>query len=599
MDERRDKGWKRLQRPRFDSKHIARRMHRAETMSTRHARKFIFRRLDSIRESKTEIISWLIVVGVITAGVLFQIFWFGRAYMTTAPADGGTYVEASLGPVDTLDPLYAHSDAENAASRLMFSSLYDYDSTGHLSGDLATYMTSDSSQKVYTVNIRHDAKWSDGASLTADDVVFTINLIKNRATRSPLALSWQDIDVKALNTTTVQFTLPAVLASFPQALTFPVLPQHILSSVQPGQLRENTFSRAPVGSGPFTFRLLQQVSVGNQSTVVRMRANPNYYKGAPKLASFEIHAFKNTGQILTALQTGEVNAAASLTPNLLKRVDANRYRTMTTPVDNGVYALFNTNDNALQSSSVRQALQAATNTSVLRSQIAGDPPSLDLPFINGQLAGNDVPKPQAPSIMRADAILDHAGWKMKNGIRTKGIQQLTIPITTVKNPLYVAAAKNLAQQWAKIGVKSSVEVIDTDNPSVNFFRDTLQPRSYSVLVYQVAIGADPDVLAYWDSSQIGMNGYNYSNYSNPIADATLSSARGRVEPSIRQAKYKVFARQWLKDAPAIGLYQAQSTYVYGAGVHTMEPGMNLVTDDDRFAGVLDWAVGEKPVYKTP
>lgn len=599
MDEQHDKGWKRLQRPKFDSKHIAKRMHRAETVSTRHARKFIFRRLDSIREAKTDIISWLIIVGVITAAVLFQIVWFGRGYMATAPADGGTYVEASLGPINTLDPLYAQSDAEHAASRLMFSSLYDYDSTGHLSGDLATGMTSDSSEKIYTVNIRSDAKWSDGSSVTADDVVFTINLIKDRATRSPLSLSWQDIDAKVLNATTIQFTLPAVLASFPQALTFPILPKHILSSVQPSQLRENVFSRAPIGSGPFSFRLLQHVSVGNKSTIVRMRANPHYYKGTPKLANFEIHAFKKTSQILTALKTGEVNAAASLTPNQLQKIDKDRYQTMTTPIDSGVYALFNTNDTILKSTAVRQALQAATDTSVLRGQIAGNPPSLDLPFINGQLVGNDVPKPPVPSMKRANAILNKAGWKMKGGVRTKGHARLIIPITTVKNPLYVTAAKSLAEQWAKIGVKSSLQVIDTDNPSVNFFRDTLQPRSYSVLVYQVAIGADPDVLAYWDSSQIGMNGYNYSNYSNAIADATLSSARGRVEPNIRQAKYKAFAKQWLKDAPAIGLYQTQDTYVYDTSLTTMQPGTDLVTADDRFTGVLDWAVGEKSVYKTP
>src|SRR5687768_17227351 len=142
-----------------------------------------------------------------------QFMWFQQSYQTTAAARGGTYAEGSLGPIDTLNPLYASTSAEVAASRLLFSSLYSYDSTGHLRGDLAESLKTDETGTLYTVTLRDDAQWQDDMKLTANDVAFTVNLIKNPETRSPLRINWQDVTVKAVDDRTIQFQLPAVYAA--------------------------------------------------------------------------------------------------------------------------------------------------------------------------------------------------------------------------------------------------------------------------------------------------------------------------------------------------------------------------------------------------
>src|SRR5690349_20955832 len=188
-----ERGWRQFQRLTFDSKKISKRVKKAEGATVRHARKFIVTRLDNIRSVRRHIIAWLLLVGVMIVAVGVQFMWFRESYQTTAPSEGGTYAEASLGPIDTLNPLYASSSAEITASRLMFSSLYSYDRTGHLKGDLAETITTDESGTLYTVKIRGDAKWHDGTLLTAKDVAFTVNLIKNPETRSPLRVNWRDI----------------------------------------------------------------------------------------------------------------------------------------------------------------------------------------------------------------------------------------------------------------------------------------------------------------------------------------------------------------------------------------------------------------------
>lgn len=594
------RGWNQFQRLTFDSKKFSRRVKKAEGATTRHAHKFIITRLDSIRSVRRHIISWLLLVGVMIAAVAAQFLWFQRSYQTTAPASGGTYAEGSLGPVETLNPLYASTSAEVAASQLLFSSLYSYDETGHLRGDLAKNIKVDESGKQYTVTLRSDARWSDGSLLTAQDVAFTVDLIKNPETRSPQRINWQDVKIKAINDTTVQFTLPAVYASFPHALTFAVLPRHVLKDVAPGAVRENTFSHSPVGSGPFSFRLLQSASgAGTAHKIVHMIANETYYGGAPLLNRFEVHAFDSQETIVRALRAGEVNAAADISGADTSQIDTNSYTIADQPIDSGVYALLNTESPIMSDKAVRQALRLATDTNAIREGLSVQAPALDLPFIGGQLTG-DVPQAPAFNSKKAAEMLDAAGWTLKDGVRTKDKKRLELTIVTTKSSQYEKALEVLAGQWRKVGISVLTNVIDTSDPAANFVQNILQPRSYDVLLYELSIGADPDVYAYWHSSQIGTRGYNFSNYTNSIADDALASARSRLEPDLRNAKYLLFAKQWLDDVPAIGLYQAVSQYAYNSThVRSIDTSAHLVTPYSRFSNVLYWSVNEKSVYKTP
>jgi peptide/nickel transport system substrate-binding protein len=459
-------------------------------------------------------------------------------------------------------------------------------------------MQIDDSGKVYTVTLRPNVYWHDGKPLTAKDVAFTVNLIKKPAALSPLRINWQDVQVKAISDTAVEFQLPAPYAAFPYALTFAVLPAHILGGVPAGAVRENTFSRYPVGSGPFAFRLLQTAGIGGHK-IVQMAAFNKYYKGTPAVNRFEIHAYPTHEQAAKSLETSEVNAASGVPATSVARLQKEDYSVSTHPVDSGVYALLNVSQPILQDKTVRQALQVGTDTAALRRRLVVRVPRLDLPFVSGQLTGSDVPTAPAPDQAKAAALLDQAGWKLVDGVRQKDGNKLSLTITTTKDDQYEKIASGLAEQWRNLGMAITVNVIDTSQPGANFVQNILQPRSYDVLVYELLIGADPDVYAYWHSSQISSTGYNFSNYSNPTADAALVSARSRSEPELRNAKYKTFARQWLEDVPAIGIYQPVVIYAANQHVVSLESSMPFVTPSDHYATVLDWSVRQRTVYKTP
>lgn len=572
-------------------------MKKVEGATLKHARRFVFKRWENFREVRRRIAIWVLAIGVIIGATGLQMWWYQSGYMTTARANGGTYAEAVLGPVNTLNPIFAQSSAEESVGELLFSRLLTYDASGSLNYDLASSMKVSEDQKTYTFTLRPDARWSDGLYVRAQDVVFTVGLLQNAATRSTLA-GWSDVKVKALDDRTVAFELPTIYAAFPHALRFlPILPEHILRDVEPSQLRENAFSSQPVGSGPFALRLTQDIDAANGRKIIHLARNDNYYQGQAKLSRIQLHVYKDADSIKRALATAEVNATSDLSVMGAAEVDPQRYVVENHPINSGVYALLNTASATLQDQKVRQALQAGTDTKAVREAVSSKLPALYLPILSSQMSGQ-LPEAPTYSQQRAGELLDQAGWKLEGAVRKKDGHPLTLSVVTTKNNDFEKALDGLSQQWRKLGITITTSIVDPADPSQNVSQDILQPRRYDVLLYQLTVGGDPDVYAYWHSSQAS-GGFNLSNYKSPIADEALLSARSRVEPALRSAKYLTFSRQWLNDVPAIGLYQATMQYAHTTAVHTVPTDTTLVSAADRYNNVLYWSVGERAVFKTP
>ena len=590
--------WRRIPKLSFSSKDLSRRMKKVEGATVKHARRFVFKRMDSIREARKHIAIWVLTVGVIIGASGLQLMWYQDSYRTSARANDGTYAEAVMGPIDTLNPIFAKTSAEESASYLLFSRLLTYDKTGTLNFDLAEDMSISDDRMTYTLKIRPDARWQDGIYVRAKDVVYTVNLLKNPATRSTIS-GWTDITATEVDDRTVSFKLPAVYAAFPHALNFlPILPEHVLRNVEPGAIRENSFSTKPVGSGPFTLRFIQEVDTNAGRDIIHLARNDSYYKGAPKLDRLQLHVYGTSDAILRAVTTSEVNAATDLSVSDVSKLKGNeRYTVERKPVNAGVYALFNTTTGVMADKKVRQALQVGTDTAALRAVVGPNTPELHLPFVNGQVTG-DVPSEPVYDKASAERQLDEAGWKKEGNIRKKDGVALKLAVVTTKNNDFERVLSAIAEQWRGLGVTVTTSIVDPTDPAQNVVQNILQPRSYDVLLYQLTIGGDPDVYAYWHSSQAS-RGFNFSNYSNPISDDALTSARTRIEPDLRNAKYVTFAKQWVADAPAIGLFQATTQYVYSKSVHAMPEGEVLVSAADRYADVLYWTVGERTVFKTP
>lgn len=583
---------------RLGYKRLALRVKHAEGATQRHASRFILRRIENVRLVMTEIMIWLAAIALLIAGLGIQYSWNSQGSKKDGAKSGGVYVEGVIGNISTLNPLLAASEPEQAVSRLLFSSLYNYDVTGALHTDLAESMTV-KDDKVYTIKLRN-AVWHDGKKLTAEDVVYTINLIKNPQVRSPLRVNWLDISARAIDDSTVEFMLPAVYAGFSHALTFPVIPKHILQSVSPSSMREADFSSNPVGSGPFAVRRVQTSESTSSTDVVRMEPNTKYYGAVSTLSRLELRAYGNESLLVKAVNSGEVSAASGLSLSAADNIKSKQYSTKHWLLNKGVYLLMNNRSQTLQDARVRQALRYATDTSSIRATVGDNVARLDTPILQSQIA-QKLPAAPDYNLDKAKALLKEAGWTYNQGQwKGKDGRPLAVAVTTSSGrDEYKKIVDALKQQWSKLGVDVQLREIDTSSTTTSFVQSVLQPRDYDALLYELELGADPDVFAYWHSSQASASGYNFANYSNRTVDNDLVGGRSRTNSALRAAKYIQFVNQWLNDAPAIGLYQSVGSYVLNNGASIVEPRGSLNTMNDRYADVTTWSTGRASVYKTP
>lgn len=595
MDQEPQKQWQRFEKLR-NSKQLHRRLRKVESASLKHAHTFVVSRWSNVVLVRRHVLAWLGLMVVLIGGLFLQHELMRQAYQATAASEGGTYSEGVLGQVNTLNPIFATSHPERSASRLLFSGLLSYDEAGGLKNDLAESITPEEGGKKYVVALREGLRWQDGTPITAGDVAFTVNTIKNIEVRSPLYSSWRDIEVKVLNERMVQFGLPGVYAPFPHLLTVGVLPKHKLESLSPKDIRGSTFDRNPLGSGPFEFRSLQIINADQDRLVVHMSANPKYHLGRVNLERFQLYTYAEREQLLRALKSGEVIAAADLTSQDVVQFDKNTDYTVThAPLNNVAMAIMNTTG-VLADTNVRKALRDATDRATLIKALNGKVSSLEAPLPDiSTYTFSDIKQPR-PDFAAAEKQLDQAGWvKGADGKRVKNEQSLMLTIATTRAGDYPKILETINATWTKLGVTIETIIADPEDAQQNL----LSPRAYDVLLYELAIGADPDVFPYWHSSQANVRGLNLANYSSGAADDALVSARGRIEPNLRLAKYRAFAAQWVADVPAVALYQPALHYVSRSTVNSLEAKPSLIDPVDRYRNIQYWATNTRTENLTP
>ena len=157
-------------------------------------------------------------------------------------------------------------------------------------------------------------------------------------------------------------------------------------------------------------------------------------------------------------------------------------------------------------------------------------------------------------------------------------------------------ADAVADELRSLGFNVNVSTYDENQEFIN---NVIAKRAYDILIYEVELGAAPDPLPYYRSSQASSAGLNLSNYRNALVDDLLLGARDTLDQTLQAKKYETFLNYWVAGVPAIGLYQPNLTYFYNRNVRTFNNDIRLVTALDRFTDITDWAVAKATKNKTP
>ena len=556
---------------------------KASIESKEHLKENLVERISHVRNVKLLILEWgLLAIGLIMLAIT-QAFWFGDSYAEDVYTTGGTYTEATIGEVGSMNPLFATTNSEKVLSKLMFATIATIDYSGHAGNQLASSITAGENGQKWLVKLRDNLKWSDGEPITNDDVVFTVKLIQNSAVNTIYEANLANVKVSINEEGVIVFDLPSAYADFIYALNFPVVPQHVLGDADPKTLIENSFSNTPVTSGAFTYNAVQADSSGEK--VVYLSANENYYLGRPMLSSFAVHTFTDKEGIVGAINSGSVTATAELSGADKEAISSSHFIEKNSSLNSGAFIFFNATKKPVDNLEIRAAIRQGIDLEKIRNLVP-ETAILNYPLLDSQINLQEYPNLPAR---------DYDAAKAKIG-ELSGEETIHLDIATVNSGYLPSVTQALTEELQALGFDVNMTVYEENQEFIN---NVVSKRSYDILVYEVELGADPDLLPYYHSSQASKTGLNLSNYKNALVDDLLLGARDTMDTGLRAKKYELFLQNWVNDVPAIGLYQPNLTYYYNKNVRTFGNDVRLVTAIDRFSDVTDWAVNKATKNKTP
>lgn len=555
----------------------------ASENSQRHIRENLIGRFSHVGNIRLLILEWALMVGALIMLATAQAFWYGDSYAENYFTSGGTYTEATLGEVNSLNPLFATTSSEKILSRLLFATITTNDYSGHPGMELAESVRTNDNGKTWAVKLKEGLKWSDGEPITNEDVMFTAQLIKDPAVDSVYDSAFANVNVTLNEEGEVVFGLPTAYADFMSALNVPVVPKHILENADRKTLVENDFSILPVTSGPFSYNATQTSNNGER--VYYLSSNLDYYRGAPLISSFSIHTYNSRDEIVQAINSRSVTATAELTGADAERITTDQFIQKNSSLNSGAFVFFNMSHDKIKHKELRAAIRQGVDWGAVRVQ-APETLTLDYPIVDGQIAIGSYPSLPEHNVESAKAQIAELA----------GEEPIHIDIATVNTGYLPSVAEALKTEFTNLGIEANVSAYEENQ---EFITNVISKRNYDILIYEIELGAEPDLLPYYHSSQASAGGLNLSNYRDSLVDDLLLGARDTLDTELRVKKYESFLERWVDDVPAIALYRPNLTYFYNKNVRTFSDNTKLVTTLDRFTDIGDWAVAKTTKNKTP
>jgi len=430
-----------------------------------------------------------------------------------------------------------------------------------------------------TYHLRKGVKWQDGAPFTARDVIFTWQAIMNPKNNVETRSGYDKIaSIEAVGDYEVKVHLkqvygPAVATFFAFGGLYPVLPAHLLEQQNAtGDLNHAAFNTHPIGTGPFRF--VQWVH-GDR---IELEANPNYWRGPPKLKRIIFRIVADDNTILVQLKTHETDgwfrAASQLWPQI-KQLPAYGYNVQLEPSLAFSHLDLNMQNPIFGDLRVRQAIHYAIDVQEIINNVThgiGIPAQADIaPF---SWAYN----PNAPWFhydpAKAAQLLTQAGWVPgPDGIRQKNGQRLSFTLSAVTGGKSGEATEALLQQQFK---KVGIEVTIKNYPASLFFATMggggiLQNGKYDIALYAWVESIDPDDNSLYSSSQIPPHGQNSLFWKDPVLDAAEVGQLGSLDQNVRKKYFWIIQNEIATQSVTDILYFNRYPYVWNKGLTGLIP----------------------------
>lgn len=408
---------------------------------------------------KKRLISGLLTV-VLVAGLLAGCGGSASSGQEGSDRQDTSSVVVAMGPTSEpeagFDPAYGWGAGEHVHEPLIQSTLTVTNTDLTIGYDLATEYGASQDGLTWTVKIRDDVSFTDGEPLTAEDVAFTYNTVKEASSVNDFTM----LDyAEAVDDTTVLFHMTRPFSIWPYTMAVVgIVPEHAYDSA--------AYGSNPIGSGRY---ILKQWDRGQQ---VILEANPDYYGEAPKMKRVTILFMEEDAAFLAA-QAGEVDVAYTSATYSDQQVEGYSLASYAS-VDNRGFnlpAVEETKDQEGRTVGndftadvlVRRAINIGVDRQEMIDHVLngyGSPAYSvcdQLPWYNEASQVEYDPE-------EAAALLDQAGWTLgEDGVREKDGQKAELHLLyATGDSVRQALAADFAGQMEELGISCTTEGVGWD-----------------------------------------------------------------------------------------------------------------------------------------
>jgi peptide/nickel transport system substrate-binding protein len=474
----------------------------------------------------------------------------GGSSPATTSVKKNTVLNIVPSPVgDFTEEFSPYSSSTDYGSRgMIYETLLFFDSlNGTTSPWLAQSYQFSSDAKTVTFHLRQDVKWSDGQAFTADDVVFTLNMLKQYPAADGNGL-WQTLQSV---TSTDQYTVVVTLKKPSSPILWYlggqtwIVPKHLWSSV--GDPTKYVDSK-PVGTGPF---LLNSFT----PQLIDLKKNTNYWQpGKPQVTELRFPSFDSNTSAQLLLSNGGVDWTGLFTPNIqqtyVSRDAAHNHYWF--PPNNVVTLYLNDAKAPFNQLSVRQAISDAIDRNQLYKvgesgyEPPASPTGLVLPanqsFLDSTYSGSKFTLDTA----KAKSLLQSSGANVSG-------KSFKIDVVTGWTD-WVTDCQIIATELKAIGINATVNAL-----SYNAYFSALQQGDFDMAISWTNPGPTPyylynSMLNSTNTAPLGKNAAsNFERWSDSTTDQLLNQYATSADPNVQKQAINGLQKIMVEQMPTIPL----------------------------------------------
>lgn len=522
----------------------------------------------------------------------------------SVPERGGSLTEGTIGAPRFINPVLAVTAADRDMTNLLYSSLVRLGADGTLVPELAESVTVSDDGLTYNVVLKEDLVFHDGSPLSVDDIIFTIDRIKDPALKSPLRANWEGVSIERLGDHEMNFVLAQPYAPFLENLTVGIMPKRIWEFATAEEFPFSQYNSEPVGSGPYEIESIKRNRSGIPDSYT-LQGFKDYHAGAPRIETLTVRFFANESALVEAFESKEVDSAASLSPEAISRIMAlpgfaQSHTLYRAPLPRTFAIFLNQNEAPiLRDSAVREALDMAIDREHLVANVLkgyGYPIDGPVPKGFGFDQEYTVATDTVSRVERAREILRNGGWRMNEETlhwekeEDDETLSLAFSLSTANAPVFEETAHLLQETWTELGVPVEIKKFDQSDLT----QTVIRPRKYEALLFGTAIGRELDFYSFWHSSQRNDPGLNVALYTNITTDAILEDLRAGVDID-RSDAYARFASEMRAELPALFLYVPEFTYIAPNRIRDISL-TGIANPSERLSRIGAWYADQESVW---